>query len=151
MEVNVPQESVNAWDVWRTQIGWSTVFSPKAMSPGGSFLNECWPTPFQAQTFPFEAYQQPPDLVLDGDAPVPWIASDLIVTRAVADALVYRGPRINKYYDATTSMSKKAEYKERIEEMELTDNDMDQRDVTWSYGEEMGGYGPGSTWQQSHA
>ena len=152
MKVNVPIESINSWDTWRTNLGWSTHFAVRSMTPGGSMIQECWPTPFQQQIFPFEAYQQPPNLFLDNDAPVPWIASDLIVTRAVADALVFKGPKKNPYYDATTSMAKKAEFSERVEQMAMADNNMDQQDVTWNYGEEgeewVGGWG--STYWQNH-
>lgn len=151
MKVNTPQETINAWDVWRISLGWSRFLSLKAPSPAGGALWECWPTPFSNQVFPFEAYQQPPDLVNDDDAMVAWIPADLIVTRAVADALVYRGPRKNEYYDAQTSMAKKAEFSERVEQMAQVDNDLDQQDVSWDFGGEEGyGLGIGSVYSQSH-
>lgn len=133
-------------------MGWSRYLAQRAPSPTGSALWECWPTPFSNQVFPFEAYQQAPDLVNDDDSPVAWIASDLLVTRAVADALVFRGPKINKYYDATTSESKKREFNERLESMQMSDNDLDQQDVMWDYGHEDGGDGAGigSAYAQSH-
>lgn len=151
MEVNVPVQTLNQWDVWRISLGWSTIFATRSATPGGSLLMELWPAPYSLQAFPFEAYQQPPELVADSDSPVPWIRSDLIVTRAVADALIYRG-KMSKYYDPVAAGIKRAEFNETVEEMAQADNDMDQQDVTWNYGEETGmvGFGPGSTWAQQH-
>lgn len=151
LTVNFPVETINQWDTWRQQLGWSTVLATRSASPGGGLIFECWPTPNIAQTIPFEAYQQPPDLVEDEDSVVSWIPTDLIVERAIADALVYRGPRNNQYYDRATAQDKRQEFNERVESAMNADNNMDQQDVTWSYGEEGdGGAGNGSTWAQSH-
>jgi hypothetical protein len=151
MTVNIPVQTINQWDVWRQSLGWSTVFATRSPSPAGGMICECWPTPFSNQVFPFEAYQMPPVLVNDDDAMVSWIPSDLIVTRAVADALVYKGRR-SPYYDPTTAGLKRQEFNERVESAAQADNNMDQQDVTWDYGEEDGrvGFGPGSTYAQNH-
>ena len=47
---------------------------------------------------------------------------------------------------------KLAQFNKDIEAMENADNALDQRDVTWDFGQENGrvGFGPGSTWAQSH-
>jgi hypothetical protein len=152
MACNVNVESVNQWDTWRTNLGWSTVFAVRSMSPGGSFLNECWPSPASAQAFPFEAFQQPPNLVLDSDSVVPWIRTDVIVTRAVADALL-KGGRKSEYYDPVVAGMKITEFNEAVEQMVGADDNMAVQDVTWDYGMEDGtlGNGQGSFWSQSHA
>ena len=155
MVCNIPVETINAWDTWLQSLGWSRFLATRSASPGGSLILECWPNPNSAQTFPFEAYQQPPNLTLDDDSMVPWIASDLIVTRAVADALMFR-PKQNPYYDPATALAvardKKQEFNERVEQMSGADNNMDQQDVTWDYGQEdgFGGWGIGSAFSQSH-
>jgi hypothetical protein len=151
MNVNVPVQVINARDTWRISLGWSTDFAVRSMSPTGSLIMELWPAPYSLQSFPFEAYQQPPDLVMDNDAPVPWIASDLIVAGAMPKAYMHGGPR-SKYYDSTAAAMFRGEYKERLEEMGMADNNMDQQDVSWDYGMEEGqlGYGNGSTWAQNH-
>lgn len=151
MEVNWPIQTINAWDVWRQSLGWSRYLAQRAPDPTGAALWECWPNPFSQQAFPFEAYQQPPDMVLDNDAPVAWIPADLIVTRAVADALVFGG-RKSDYYDPTTSGMKVAEFDKRCEQAQMADNDLDQQDVSWDYGMEEGrvGFGVGSAYAQSH-
>ena len=155
MEVNVPIETLNQWDVWRTSIGWSTVLAVKEPTPDGQYQVEVWPTPYQGQVFPFQAYKQPAELQLDTDVPVTFIRSDVLVNRAIAEALMYR-PKQNAFYDPQTAVTiataKVAEFKEDLETMSQADNDQDQRDVTWDYGFEDGrvGFGPGSTWAQSH-
>lgn len=101
--------------------------------------------------FPFEAYQQPPDLVLDDDVMVSWIPSDLIVTRATANACL-KGGRSSKYYDPTTAQMFIKEFDERVEQAQKADNNLDQQDVSWDYGDEEGstGFGTGSAYAQSH-
>ena len=152
LEVNFPVQTVNAWDVWRQSLGWTTVLATRPPTPDGQYQVEAWPTPFQNQVFPFEAYQQPAELVNDNDSIVSWLRADIIVGRAVARALVHEGPKKNPYYDAQESQRLVGEFNAEIERMEQADNDMDQQDVTWDYGFEDGriGFGPGSTWNQMH-
>lgn len=151
MICNWPIQTINSWDVWRISLGWSKYLAQRSPSPDGSALWECWPTPFSAQVFPFEAYQQPPDLVLDDDVMVSWIPSDLIVTRATANACL-KGGRSSKYYDPTTAQMFIKEFDERVEQAQKADNNLDQQDVSWDYGDEEGstGFGTGSAYAQSH-
>lgn len=151
MEVNCPVQTINTWDPWRQSLGWATIWATRAITPAGVYQIEVWPTPYQAQVFPFEAYQQPPDMQLDTDCPPPFIRSDVIVTRCIADALLFGG-RTSKYYDPTTAAAKIKEFNEAVEQMANADNCMDQTDVSWDFGMENGrvGFGPGSTWAQSH-
>lgn len=153
MKLNTPQEVLDSWDTWRTNIGWSTHISPLPPTTDGQMQVEIWPNPFSNQIFPFEAYIQPADMQLDSDTPVAWINSDIIVTGAISDALLFR-PKQNPYYDPQTAASiasgKLAQYKADVEQMEYADNGMDQRDVTWNYEDEGQGSGYGSTWAQNH-
>ena len=151
MEVNVPVQTINTWDPWRQSLGWSTIFATRPPTPDGQFQIEMWPTPYSTQVFPFEAYMQPPDLVKDADTPPPFIRSDVIVGRAIADAKLFGG-RGDKYYDPNVAMAKIREFNEAIEQMSNADNMLDQQDVTWMYGFEHGrvGFGPGSFYAQTH-
>lgn len=151
IECNVPAETLNTWDVWRISLGWTTVFATRAPTPDGQYQIEMWPTPFQAQVFPFEAYTQPPDMVLDQDCPPPFIRADVLVSRAVADAKVFSG-RGSKYYDPTVAAGKMKEFNDKMDNMENADDMLDQRSVTWDYGFENGrvGFGPGSFYGQTH-
>jgi len=151
IEVNGNQETLDAWDVWRISLGWTTYFATLPPTPDGQFQIEMWPTPYQAQVFPFEAYIQPPDMQLDSDSPPSFIRADLLVTRAIVDAKLFGG-RGSKYYDPTVASMKSQEFAAKLEAMENADNMLDQQDVTWLFGQEEGrvGFGPGSTWVQSH-
>lgn len=157
MKVNaLAVECVNSWDVWRTYNGWSTHFVTRPPTPAGQYQIEVWPSPFQQQTFPFEAYTQQADMQLDTDAPLPFIDSDIMVAGAVAEALRFRTKQ-NTYYDPMTAMAvaaiKDQQFNEYVADLEMVDNDIDQRDVTWSYGDGNensfpGGFG--SAWAQNH-
>jgi len=156
MHVNVPQECLEAWDTWRQQIGWSTHISTMPPTPDGQYQVEIWPNPFSFQQFPFQAYIQPPDMVADTDSPVSFIRSDVLVSRAIQQALLFR-PKQNKYYDLASALAiareKKDEFKEGLQSMMSADNELDQRDVTWDYentdpGDISPGYG--ATFRQSH-
>jgi hypothetical protein len=61
-------------------------------------------------------------------------------------------PKQNTYYDIASAIAiareKKAEFNEAVEQMAQADNDMDQRDVSWNYGEGRGA--GGANWAQSH-
>jgi hypothetical protein len=155
MVVNaLPVELVNAEDVWRTYQGWSTHFVTRPPTPSGQYQIEIWPAPFQQQTFPFEAYTQPPDMQLDTDSPVAFIDSDAIVLGGTYAALMYR-PKQNTYYDPAMALQvaqmKKAEFDARVEMMEQKDNDIDQRNVMWDYDASGIGFGgEGSYFAQSH-
>jgi hypothetical protein len=95
---------------------------------------------------------QPPDMAADSDAPVAWIRSDLLVTRAVSEALIFRG-RQSKYYDPQVSQIKLKQFNDNLENMVMNDDNLDIQDVTWDYGGEDGGVsdGQGSTYAQMHA
>lgn len=155
MVVNVNVASINQWDAWRTYQGWSTHFAVRPPTPSGQYQIEIWPSPFQQQVFPFEAYTQPPDMQLETDCPVSFIRSDILVTGAIADALLYR-PKQNNYYDPQFALSvasaKKKEFWEYVEQMSQADNDTDQQDTSWDYGFEGGnsGFGGGGNYGQSH-
>jgi len=150
LEVNVPCPVLNTWDVWRQSLGWSTMLATRAPTADGQYQIEVWPTPYQLQVLPFEGWIQPADMQLDTDSPYPFIRADLLVTKAIAEAKV--AIRNSKYYDAYASKRKDDEYNRKLESMENQDNALDQQDVTWDYGFENGrvGFGPGSTWAQSH-
>ena len=153
MEIAVPQEVLNARDQWRSSMGWATTFSTRSPTPDGQFNVEVWPTPYAAQTFPFSAYTQPPNMILDSDSPQAWIRSDIIVTGAISDALLYR-PKQNTYYDPATAVSvaggKAAQFQADLLEMENADEGLEQQAVTWNYEEDAMVGGEGSLWQQQH-
>lgn len=149
MDVNVPQQSLNEIDTWRTSVGWSWAFSNMPPTPDGQLQIEIYPSPFFLQVFPFIAYTQPPNLVNDADSPVAFIRSDVLVMMAISDVLVFRGKQ-NKYYDPQTSQMKMGQAMAELDKMSRTDDSMYQSDVTWSYGQEYGyTSGQGSLYAQN--
>ena len=88
----------------------------------------------------------------DQDAPVAFIRSDVIVTGAIAQALMYR-PKQNTYYDPGTALAvaqqKLAQFNRDIEDMSNADNALDNRDISWDYDADPA-YGSGANWSQSH-
>ena len=153
IEVNVPVEVINAKDVWRQTLGWATTFATRPPTPDGQYQVEVWPSPYAEQTFPFEAYTQPPNLSKDSEAVQAWIRPDVIVDGAIADALLFR-TKDNSYYDVqaaiTISASKQKMFEEEIARMELVDNDLDNQDVSWDFGGGSVANGYGSVYAQTH-
>ena len=153
LEIGVKQEVLNARDVWRQAMGWATTFATLPPTPDGQFQVEVWPAPYAEQTLPFEAYLQPPNLINDSDAVVAWIRPDIIVTGAIADALMYR-PKQNNYYDPATALAvaqkKEAQFQHDLTEAENADEGLDQQAVQWSYEEDAYSSGEGSLYSQMH-
>jgi hypothetical protein len=122
-------------------------------TPDGQFQVEVWPSPYAAQTFPFEAYTEPPNLILDTDAPQAWIRSDVIVTGAVSDALLWR-PKTNQFYDPATAVTvasgKVEQFKADLLEMENADEGLEQQAVQWDFNDAADVGGDGSLWSQMH-
>lgn len=153
LDVGVKVQELNAKDQWRAAMGWATTMATRPPTPDGQFQVEVWPTPYAAQTFPGEAYTQPPNMVLDSDSPQAWIRSDIIVTGAISDALLYR-PKQNSYYDPATAVSvasgKAAQYEKDLLEMENADEGLEQQAVQWDYNADCEQSSDVSLWGQMH-
>lgn len=152
LTVNVNVQVINAIDPWRQSLGWAQILANRAPTPDGQLQVECWPTAYSAQTLPFEAYTQPPEMQADSDSPVAWLRSDIIVAGAVADALLFR-PKQNPYYDIQSAIAvaerKEAMFKAEIAAMELADDDLDEQDVQYDFGSEAS-FSPNSAYGQTH-
>ena len=153
LEIGVKVQELEARDQWRASMGWATTMATRPPTPDGQFQVELWPAPYAAQTFPFEAYTEPPNLILDSDSPQAWIRSDVLVTGAIADALLYR-PKQNAFYDQAIAVNiaatKSAQFEKDLEQMENADEGLEQQAVTWDYGEEVEISGEGSVFSQMH-
>lgn len=151
MYCNVPQQTLNETDTWRTNVGWSYAFANREPTPDGQLQIEIYPVPFFLQVFPFLAYTQPADLVNDADSPVLFIRSDVLVLLTISDALLWKGKQ-NKYYDPQTAQLKLAQAEAELQKMERNDDSMYQQDTVWDYGLEWGyAVGQGSLFGQNHA
>jgi len=132
MWMNVPQKALNAADTWRTSTGWSWAFSPKEPTSAGEPQFEIYPAPTFQQAFPYLAYVQPPDMVNDVDFPYPFIPTDVLILPAIANALVFRGPKQNQYYDPTVAAQRLKEFNARMEGVINADDALDPKDLITS-------------------
>lgn len=149
MDVNVPQQTLNEVDTWRSSVGWSFAFATMPPTPDGQLQYEIYPTAFFQQVFPYLAYVQPPNLENDTDTPPVFIRTDVITMMAIADALVWRGKQ-NKYYDPQTSQMMRGQALAELDKMSRVDDNQFQSDVTWDYGTEWGyNTGQASLYNQS--
>jgi hypothetical protein len=91
--------------------------------------------------------------VLDTDSPQAWIRSDVLVTGAIADALLYQ-PKKNTYYDPAIAVQiasgKAAQFEKDLLEMENADEGLEQQAVQWDFNDEVNVGGDGSLWSQMH-
>ena len=153
LEIGVPVQVLEARDQWRASMGWATTMATRPPTPDGQFQVEVWPSPYAAQTFPGEAYTQPPNMVADSDSPQAWIRSDLLVTGAISDALLYR-PKQNTYYDPATAVQiasgKAAQFEKDLLQMEDADEGLEQQAVQWNYEEDEVNYSENSLFGQMH-
>jgi hypothetical protein len=132
LQLNIPQEVLNTYDTWRTNMGWVTVVANYPPSPTGIPQYELYPPPTYQQAFPFLAYTQPPDLINDADSPVVSVRSDVIVYGALAQALLFRGKN-NKYYDPNTATYFQRLFEAELQKNKLNDNNLYQRDMVWEF------------------
>ena len=153
LDVGMKVQELNAMDQWRASMGWARVMATRPPTPDGQFQVEVWPTPYAAQTFPGEAYTQPPNMVLDTDSPQAWIRSDVLVTGAIADALLYR-PKDNKYYDPAIAVQiasgKAAQFEKDLLAMENADEGLEQQAVQWDWNSECEESSDHSLYGQMH-
>lgn len=147
--VNIPQQAINQWDTWRTTTGWTQMLCNKEPNAAGWPMFELWPAPTFQQTFPFLAYVQPPDMVSDGDFPMTFIRSDIVILGAIKDALLFRGPKA-RYYDANVAQQKEKEFGGEVFKMANNDDGQYQKDLSWDYSRwPMSQYG--ANFMQSHS
>jgi hypothetical protein len=133
--LNMPQDVLNRYDTWRTTTGWTFLLANREPSSDGQPQFELYPSPTFQQVFPFLAYIQPPDMKNDTDFPYLFIRSDALVNDAISQALTFRGPRLNKYYDPAEAQRKEMKFREIVEDMSRVDNCLYQTDMKWDFGQ----------------
>lgn len=121
LQLGFNQQTLDAIDPWRINTFMPAALAQLPPDQNGSYMVELWPVPSVIQALPFIACVQPPNLVNDSDSLAPYIRTDIITKLAIGEALVYRGPKMNKYYDAGESQRKKAEAEVELVKLALTD------------------------------
>lgn len=127
-----PQEVLNVYDTWRTRTGWTYACAHMAPTADGQPQYELYPAPTFAQSFPFLAFTQPPDLQKDNDWPALWIRSDVIVELATVDALLYKGKN-SKYYDPEAAKFHQARGTQELEKMASMDDNSYLQNLIWEF------------------
>jgi hypothetical protein len=148
LQVRWPRQYVDSFDVWRATTGWTYALVDNYPDANGNPQFELYPAPTSQQSFPYVAYMQPPDLVNEGDCPITWIRSDVLVKAALADAL-RMGGRSRKYYDPNVAIQFYKEAQFEIQKMQQVDNGLAQRDMKWDFDASVSTLG--GVWNQTHA
>ena len=145
------QDFLNAVDPWRQNQNWPYVVAPMPLDPNGNYLVELYPASWIQQAFPFLAYVQPPNLVNDLDTLPAYIRCDVVLLDAIAQALVWRGPKNNPYYDANEAATKRAQFESEMNQMAQADENLYRTNLSLPF-EDVPYYQPGGAmWDASHA
>jgi hypothetical protein len=117
MLANIPQTLLANWDPSRLQMSFPRVVASMPPDSAGNYQFELWPCANYVQAFPYMAYIQPPNLVNDDDNFPPFMRTDLIQAKTLAEALLYK-PKMNPAYSEATcitvSQQKLKEYETEI-------------------------------------
>lgn len=151
LRMDLTQQSLDTMDPWRI-----STFSPFALAQlppdsNGNYTVELYPVPAIVQALPFVAVVQPPNLVYDTDTLPPYIRTDVVAKFAIADALVYRGPKLNKYYDAPESNRLRGAAEAELIQMATTDENLYRQNILFDFEQvpQFSGFG-GANWAINH-
>jgi hypothetical protein len=129
---NVAQTLLDNIDPSRLRVMYPYVLATMPPDPQGNYQVEMWPASTTALAFPYKAYVQPPNLVNDSDSLPPFIRCDIIVARAVADALRYR-TKDNPWYSEAVALSiaetKMKEFEAEVARAEGMDENLWRQDA----------------------
>ena len=150
LRLDLNQQSLDTIDPWRIN-----TFSPWAlgqMPPGvnGEYMVELYPVPAIIQALPFVAVVQPPNLVRDNDTLPAYIRTDIVTKFAIADAKVYRGPKLNKYYDMVESQRLRGEAETELMYLAKTDEDLYRQDLRFEFEQMPEFAGSAAGWSINH-
>lgn len=114
MIVNATQSLLNNWDPARLVQLFPYVLASCPPNQQGDACYELWPVSNTAQSYPYLAYRQPPNLVDDLDPLPPFIRSDIVELGAIAEALLYR-PKANVNYSESMCLQMSEVFTKRFE------------------------------------
>lgn len=131
MQLGYNQQTLDSVDVWRINTFMPACLAQMPPDQNGGYQVELWPTPSIQQGIPFIAVVQPPNLVDDGDSVPAYIRTDIITKFAIAEARVYRGPKVNKYYDFAESQRMRNEAEAELVQLALADENLYRQNLQW--------------------
>lgn len=145
------QDGLDSIDPWRQNQNWPWAVAPMPLDPNGNYLVELYPASWIQQAFPFKVYVQPPNLVNDADSLPAYIRADVVLLDAIAQALTWKGPKKNPYYDAAEANRMRVEFAGELNHMANEDENLYRTNVSMP-GEDLPYYtAGGSLWTAQHA
>ena len=145
MWTNLNQRTLDNTDPWRSQ-----QFSPYGMAPtapdqSGNYIIELYPVPIINQSFPYSAFVTPPLMVNDLDNPPPFIRGDILAKYGIAQALVWRGPKKNPYYNFERHKQLMGEFNSELDYMARADENLYRQNIEWQ-SESLPMFNPGGAY-----
>lgn len=131
MRLDYNQQTLDTIDPWRINTISPSCLAQMPPDQNGAYQVELWPVPSIVQALPFVAVIQPPNLVDDGDSLPAYIRTDIVTKLAIADAKVYRGPKLNKYYDMAESQRLRSEAEMELNSLAMTDETLYRQNLLY--------------------
>ena len=131
LRLNMPQEVLNTYDVWRQTTGWVYMLNDYIPDEIGRFQYELYPTPSMEQGFPYLAYRTVDNMTEDEDTPPPAIPSHMLVHGAIADVMLYN--RKSAYYDPQLAQAMAAQYEQDYINAAIADDSVYMNNLMWAY------------------
>jgi hypothetical protein len=133
LRLDLNQQSLDAIDPWRINTFMPAALAQMPADPSGNYLVELWPVSSVVMGMPFIACVQPPNLVSDSDSLPPYIRTDIVTKLGRADALVHKGPKLNKYYDAQESQRLRGEAEAELLQLALADENLYRQNLQYEW------------------
>jgi len=138
LETNVTQEELNAWDAQRANTGTAYVvaslyYDVNVNNPPLPMF-EIWPHQRAQYVYPFIYVSRPPDLSDPGATLPRYIRGDVLLESALAQCARWPGPArdaANPYFNLATATMHDKRYAEMVRQMEITDDNIMENDVTY--------------------
>jgi hypothetical protein len=124
LQLGYNQQTLDSVDVWRINTFMPACLAQMPLDQNGGYQVELWPVPAVVQALPFIACVQPPNLQNDWDSLPAYIRTDIVTKFAIADAKVYRGPKLNKYYDMPESQRLRGEAEQELVSLAMMDENL---------------------------
>lgn len=90
LKINVPQKWLSERDPFRLATGSSVLLADNYPNENGNLTHEVYPPPVSARQLKCMYYIEWPDMVDGKDTPPPFIAPDVLIAGALADALLLK-------------------------------------------------------------
>jgi hypothetical protein len=131
LRLNMPQEVINTYDVWRQTTGWVYMMNDYIPDEIGRFQYELYPTPSMEQGFPYLAYRTVENMVEDEDTPPPAIPSHCLVHGAIADVMMYN--RKSPYYDPALAQVMEIKFESDLTNAAMADDSIYMNNLMWAF------------------